>query len=459
VKITHLIRLSGALFILGIASLWADQPVNEPFLVTADQQALGVPDWVRSTVIYEVNFRQYSEAGTFAAVEADLARIKELGATTLWFMPIHPIGEINRKGTLGSYYSITDYRGINPEFGTHDDFRSLMDAAKAHGFRVIMDWVANHTAWDHHWTETHPEFYATDEAGSFVPPYGFDWTDVIQLDFTHEELWEAMIADMLYWVEEYDIDGYRCDYAKGLPTAFWDAAAARLRDVRPDFYMLSEAETPQHQLKAFNSSYGFDMMHVINQVAAGKFGASHIDDDLAKTAVRFPQGSSMLYYTTNHDENSWLGTVFERLGGGVEVFAVLTYLLDGVPLLYNGQEAGMAKRLEFFERDPINWRPHPLADFYRTLNTLRAENPAVHTGSHFERIPTTDNAAIYLVHRTAGDNAVVGVLNLSGRESTFDTYSPALEGTWRDVFSGEAVTLDAKPSMTLPGWGYQVLAR
>lgn len=459
VKITRLLRLGAVFLSLGFATLRADNPVNEPFLVTADQTAVGIPDWVRSTVIYEVNFRQYSEEGTFAAVEADLERIKDLGATTLWFMPIHPIGEINRKGTLGSYYSITDYRGINPEFGTHDDFRSLVNAAKEHGFRIVLDLVANHTAWDHPWTKSNPEFYATDEAGSFVPPYGFDWTDVIQLDYTNMDVWDAMIGDMLYWVEEYGIDGYRCDYAKGLPTAFWDEAARRMREVRPDFYMLSEAETPQHQLKAFNSSYGFDMMHVINQVAAGKYGASHIDDDLAKTAVRFPQGGSMLYYTSNHDENSWLGTVYERLGGGVEVFAVLTYLLDGVPLIYNGQEAGLAKRLEFFERDPITWRPHPLADFYRTLNGLRADNPALHTGSHFERIPTTDNAAIYLVYREQGDHAVVGILNLSGRETSFDTYSPHLAGDWQDVFSGESVTLDAKPSMTIPGWGFQVLER
>ncbi len=457
---SRLFRIGVSLLSLGLAThAIADLPVNEPFLVSADQSAVGVPDWVRSTVIYEVNVRQYSEAGTFAEVEADLERIKALGAMTLWFMPVHPIGAVNRKGPLGSYYSITDYRGINPEFGTHEDFKRLVDQAQGMGFRIIMDWVANHTAWDHSWTESNPEFYATDESGGFVPPYGFDWTDVIQLDFTNDELREAMIGEMMYWVTEYGIDGFRCDYAKGVPTTFWEDAASRLREVRPDIYLLSEAETPQHQLKAFNSSYGFDMMHVINSVAAGKYGASHIDDDLAKSAVRFPQGGSMLYYTTNHDENSWLGTVYERLGGGVEVFAVLTYLLDGVPLIYNGQEAGLAKRLEFFERDPINWRPHPLADLYRTLNQLRTSNPALFTGASFKRIPTTDNAAIYLVHRADGDHAVLGLLNLSGRETTFDAYAEGMAGEWSDVFTGENVTLSSKLNRTLPGWGFQVLQK
>ncbi len=456
-QLSRFLRFGGLLLSLGLVSIRADQAVNEPFLVCADQTAVGLPDWVRSTVIYEINVRQYSEAGTFAAVEADLARIKDLGAMTLWFMPVHPIGTINRKGTLGSYYSITDYRGINPEFGTAADFKRLIEKAQGMGFRIVMDWVANHTAWDHGWTKTHPEFYATDAVGGFVPPYGFDWTDVVQLDFQNRELWAAMIDEMRYWVSEFGIDGFRCDYAKGLPTAFWDEAAAQLRAEKPDLYFLSEAETPQHQVQAFNSSYGFDMMHVINSVAAGKFGASHIDDDLAKTAVRFPQGASMLYYTSNHDENSWLGTVYERLGGGVEVFAVLTYLLDGVPLIYNGQEAGMAKRLEFFERDPIVWRPHPLAGFYRRLNAIRTENSALHTGSAFRRLPTTANAAIYAVHREADQQRVVGFLNLSGDDVTFDAYAPELSGHWQDAFSGESIRLEAATRLTLNGWGYRLL--
>jgi glycosidase len=460
------LRFSGFWCGLGLLALWwgvalppvlAEQPVNEPFALCADQTAVGQPDWVRSAVIYEVNVRQYSDESSFAAVEDDLDRIADLGVTTLWFMPVHPIGEINRKGTLGSYYSISDYRGINPEFGTAADFKRLVEAAHGRGLRVIMDWVANHTAWDHPWTESHPQYFATNEAGEFVPPYGFDWTDVIQLDYTEPTLWDAMFGDMVYWLNNYNLFGFRCDYSMGLPTAFWDEAARQLREVSPDIYLLSEAETPQHQLQAFNTSYGFDMMHAINSVAAGDDGASHIDDDLARTAVRFPAGSSMLYYTTNHDENTWQGTVFERLGGGVEVFAVLSYLLDGVPLIYNGQEAGLAKRVEFFEHDPIDWRPHPMAGLYRTLNGLRRDNPAIHTGATFRRVATTQNDAVYLVHRQAGEHQILGLLNLTGHEVEFGAVDAVLAGEWQDVFTGETVTLEPTLQSRLPAWGYRVL--
>ncbi|MCF3648545.1 alpha-amylase family glycosyl hydrolase [Synoicihabitans lomoniglobus] len=447
-----------AVFVLGTTgSLRAAETVNEPMQVCAGQPAVGVPDWIRDEVIYEVNVRQYSADGSFAAVEADLERIRDLGVGVIWFMPVHPIGAVNRKGPLGSYYSISDYRGINPEFGTLEDFKRLVAKAHAMGLEVVMDWVANHTAWDHPWTRDHPEFYARNEAGAFVPPYGFDWTDVIQLDFQNQDLWTAMIADMRYWIDEVGVDGFRCDYAKGLPTAFWDEAARQLRAVKPELFMLSEAETPQHQLAAFNASYGFDMMHAINEVAAGHHGASRIDDDLARTAVRFPTGGSMLYYTSNHDENSWLGTVQERLGGGIEVFAVLTFALDGIPLIYNGQEAGMAKRLEFFERDPIDWQPHALADFYRTLCALRTDHPAWHTGSRFERLPTTENASVYAVLREHDGDRVLALLNLTGEPVTFDTAHTGIGGTWTDAFTGRTMMIEPAASFSLPAWGYMVL--
>ncbi len=432
----------------------------EPAAICQGQPALGVPDWVRRETIYEINVRQYSAAGTFAAVEADLDRIRDLGVGILWFMPVHPIGAVNRKGPLGSYYAIADYRGINPEFGTEADFVRLVRAAQAKGLRVVMDWVGNHTAWDHPWTQSHPDFYARDAAGRFVPPYGFDWTDVIQLDYENPALWDAVIGDMLYWIETAGIDGYRCDYATGVPTAFWDEAARRLRAAKPDFYLLSESEIPQHQLAAFNSSYSFGMMHVINAVAAGRHGASHLDDELARTAVRFPDGGSLIYYTTNHDENSWQGTVFERLGGGVQAFSVLTFLFDGIPLLYNGQEAGLSKRLEFFQRDPIDWRPHPLAGFYRALCELRRETPALHTGTGAQRIPTTANESVYAILRDDGaGSSVVAFLNLSDEAVSFDAAHPALAGTWRDAFGGAAHRMGKAVSMALPAWGYLVLVR
>jgi len=429
----------------------------EPVQIVGHLQALGTPEWIRSQVVYEVNVRQYSEAGTFAAVETDLPRIRELGVGVLWFMPIHPIGVVNRKGTLGSYYSVADYKGVNPEFGTHEDFARLVTRAHELGLKVIIDWVANHSAGDNPWTAEHPEFFAKNESGSFVPPYGFDWTDVIQLDYRNRELWDAQIDAMAFWMSSAGIDGFRCDYATGVPTAFWDEASSRLRAINPGIFLLSESEVPQHQLNAFHASYSFGMMHVFNDVAAGKAPVSKICDELTRNCVRFPTGASFLRYTTNHDENSWQGTVFERLGGGVETFAVMTFVLDGIPLIYNGQEAGLDKRLLFFERDPIAWRPHVLNGFYRTLCSLKQTHPALRTGSPMRRLPTTVNESVYAVLRTSDSGKVVAVCNLTGADVTVDAVDATLAGSWRDAFTGEVTDLTIPVSMSLPGWGYRVL--
>ena len=445
------------LVFLSLAIAAVGSPAAETSRTLGHLKAVGTPEWVRNQTVYEVNVRQFSESGTFAAVEAELPRLRELGVGVLWFMPIHPIGNMNRKGPLGSYYSVTDYRGVNPEFGSLDDFKRLVRAAHAAGLKVIMDWVPNHTAWDHVWTTSNPEFYAKDETGTFVPPYGFDWTDVIQLDYTNPALWEAMIADMAFWIVEVGVDGFRCDYAKGVPTEFWDESTARLRGIRPDLFMLSEAEVSQHQAASFNASYSFGMMHVFNEVAAGKEPASKIYDELTRNRVLFPQGSSFLRYTTNHDENSWQGTVFERLGDGVEVFAVLSFVLDGIPLIYNGQEAGLNKRLEFFERDPIQWHPHELADFYRTLCSLKSSHPALLTGAPMRRLQTTANESAYVVLRTSDSGKVVAICNLTDKELTVDMVDASIKGTWTDVFSGEKVGIGVPSSFRLPAWGYLVL--
>ncbi len=418
--------------------------------------AIVLPDWVRTTTIYEVNVRQYSKEGSFAAIEADLPRIRDLGVGTLWFMPIHPIGVENRKGELGSYYAVTDYLAVNPEFGTAEDFRRLVRKAQAMGLRVILDWVANHTAWDHVWMKAHPEYFWRDRDGRPVPPLGFDWTDVVQLDYRNRDLWRAQIDALAYWVREFNVDGFRCDYATGVPTAFWDEASRELRALRPDIFLLSEAQVPQHQLRAFHASYSFDMMHAYNAIAQGREPATHIDDILAQYEVQFPRKAVFMHYTTNHDENSWQGTVFERLGGGVRAFAVVTFVLDGVPLIYNGQEAGLDKRLEFFQRDPIQWRQHPLAGFYRTLTELRREHPALATGASFARIPTTRNAAVYAVLREAGKGKLAAFANLTARDIALDAGHAGLSGTWREAFTGERLKSGGTMHLELRSWEYRV---
>jgi len=432
-------------------------PAAEPLQICGDQPALPAPEWIRHEAIYEVNVRQYSAAGTFAAVEADLPRLRALGVGVLWFMPIHPIGEKNRKGPLGSPYAVRDYYGVNPEFGTAADFRRLVDAAHVQGFRIILDWVGNHTAWDNPLVEQHPDYYVRNAEGHFVPPIGFDWTDVIQLDFSNHAVCDYEAAAMTHWIRQFGVDGFRCDFASGVPTVFWNEVSARLRAVRPDVFLLAEAEVPQHELHAFHASYSFTMMHVFNDVAAGKSPVSRIDDELSRDGVLFPAGAACIRYTTNHDENSWQGTVFERLGGGVEPFAVLTFMLDGIPLIYDGQEAGLDRRLAFFEHDPIAWRPNPLAAFYRTLCELKRTQPALRTGSGMRRVPTTVNDSVYAVMRESAGRRVVAFCNLTAKEAVVEAAEPALRGHWRDVFTGELVNWNAPVSFTLPAWKYRVL--
>lgn len=422
-----------------------------------DQPSTELPDWVRNQVIYEINVRQYSEEGTLDAVTADLNRIEELGAKTLWLMPIHPIGKINRKGELGSYYSISDYMDINPEFGTKADFKEFMEAAHARGMRVILDWVGNHTAWDNPLAETNPEFYMTNDEGSFIPPLGFDWTDVIQIDYDNPDVLEYHIKVMRYWIEEFGVDGYRCDYATGIPTPFWNKLSAALLEVKPDLFMLAEAEVADQQLKAFHASYGWPMMHAYDDVAQGRKPASWLDDVQTRMDLEFPAGSDFLLVTSNHDENSWNGTAFERLGGGVEVFAALTYIMDGIPLIYNGQEAGLNKRLEFFQRDPIQWNKHRLFGVYKRLNHLKTNHPALATGADSIRIPSTLDEQAYVLMRKAGNRKVMIVANLSPKDVEFSIGSKLLSGKWTDALTGEKLALGNSTSFELQSWKYRIL--
>jgi glycosidase len=428
---------------------------------SAHLTAVGLPDWARGSTIYEINVRQFSASGKFSAVTADLPRLKALGVDVLWLMPIHPIGEANRKGSLGSYYAAKDYLAVNPEFGTEQDLRDLVTAAHARGLRVILDWVPNHVSPDNALTRTHPEFFWRDEKGNLTPPHGTDWTDVVQFDFNAPGLLEYQANVLLHWIKNFGIDGFRCDVAWGLPTPFWNEVVQRVRAVKPDALFLAEAELPQQQVAAFNLSYGFDLHHAMNSIAQGRKSASAIDEAYAKIRAHFPRGSALMIFTSSHDENSWAGTEFERMGAGYAPFAVLTFLLDGVPMIYNGQEAGLDRRLEFFERDPIVWpkETHPTTKLYQVMTALRRAHPALHTGAAMRRLDTTDNATFYAVERSVGSRKVVGLFNLTAKDAKADLFDPALAGEWRDAFTGEIVKLDALVPLDLKAWRYRVLVR
>ncbi len=430
--------------------------------LTIDQ--VGPPEWAYNSTIYEVNVRQFSEEGTFAKVEEALPRLQELGVEILWLMPIHPIGEKERKGTMGSYYSVRDYFDVNPEFGSKDDFRSLVEATHEHGMKLILDWVANHTAWDNYLTETNPDFYVHDEDGNFIIPPGTDWDDVIQLDYDNPEVHNYMISALRYWVEEFNIDGYRADVAYLVPTEFWERARLELESIK-NVFMLAEAEEPGLH-PAFDMSYMWGGHHTMNGIASGENTLADLDEYMDRIRNEFPETAFMMAFTSNHDENSWAETEFNRLGDGVEAFGVLIFTKEAMPLLYNGQETGFNRMLEFFEKDPIDWDyDSPFQDFYATLIDLKRTNTALrngHKGAPMERLESSNDEAIYAFVRQNDEDRVVVVLNLSD-DAQDVTISYGIEaGTYTDLFSGDEVTISESTDIsfgTMDAWGYTVLVK
>jgi cyclomaltodextrinase / maltogenic alpha-amylase / neopullulanase len=421
------------------------------------------PDWSINANIYEVNIRQYTPEGTFLAFSHHLDRLKQMGVDILWLMPITPIGEENRKGTLGSYYSVKDYRGINPEFGTMEDFQRLVRQIHAMDMYVILDWVANHTAWDHPWTQTNPEFYTLDQDGNFVPPVE-DWSDVIDLDYSNTDVWDAMIAEMRFWVEEIGVDGFRCDVAYMVPTQFWERARAELQQIKP-IYMLAEAETPELHINAFEMGYGWTLHHIMNRIAQGESTVAEIDNYFfVDNAGNFPWGSYKMYFITNHDENSWAGTEFDRLGEGKEAFAVLTATIPGMILIYSGQEAGFDRQLEFFEKDSIDWDGIKYHEFYQTLLHLKTHNRALWNGAAgapIERIHTNADQQIFAFVREheQRDHKIFAVFNLSDQNITASFRGERFPGVYYTLFTGLGIEIDQDFTFDLEPWAYYVFVR
>lgn len=405
------------------------------------------PEWSVDASIYEVNIRQYSPEGTFDGFTEHIPRLKEMGVEILWLMPIHPIGEENRKGPLGSYYAVADYRAVNPNFGTEEDLRELIKSAHEHDMKVLLDWVANHTAWDAVWTETHPEFYVTDDRGNFMPPVE-DWTDVIQLDVDNPNMQEAMIDAMAYWVEEFDVDGYRADVAYMLPTEFWVEAREQLDQIKPVF-MLAEAEVPELH-KAFDMTYAWDYAATIRNIGAGEYGLDSLDSALTRNFERFDRDDYRMFFTTNHDENSWTGSDTDMYGDNFRNFAVLSATVWGMPLVYSGQESGLDQQLEFFEKDSIEWSNYPLEDFYTTLLTLKSENKALYNGKaggSYMKSTTDRDESIFAYKRIGEDDRVFVILNFADEPVSF-TFDSGEQGMWFDEFSQDSVSITAEYSIS-----------
>lgn len=421
------------------------------------QSYFSPPGWANSTTIYEVNVRQYTPEGTFNAFANHLPRLRAMGVQTLWFMPIHPIGKEKRIGALGSYYSISDHKAVNPEFGTLDDFKRLIETAHSMGFKIMMDWVANHTSWDHVWTKEHPEYYAKDSDGNFHPP--FDWSDVIQIDHNCMEEQEAMIEAMQFWIKEYDIDGFRCDMAHLVPLSFWKKARQRLDPIKPLFWLGETEELSYHEV--FDASYTWEFLHTMEAYWRGERSMSGLESILSKYETLFPSTAIRLFFTSNHDENSHSGSEYERMGDAALPFAVLCATWGGIPLVYSGQELPLKERLNFYNKDEIKWTGNYLLnDFYKTLLKLHATHPALRGGDpavKIYRIYTTqdDNVLAYL--RKNEEEEVLVLLNLSAKNDLrVEIKDDKVNGRYQDIFSGAIVYFTSGSFLDMQAWEYLV---
>lgn len=419
------------------------------------------PEWSRNAVIYEVNLRQYSDDGKVTSFAEQLPRLKELGVDILWMMPIHPISKQDRKGTLGSYYAVADYTAFNPEFGTIDEFKETVKKAHDQGMKVILDWVPNHSGRDNKWVTEHPDWYEKDSLGNMKGVY--DWTDVYVFDYSNPEMRKGMIDAMKFWLTEVGVDGFRCDVAGEVPTDFWDEARPQLEAAKPGVFMLAEASKPELQKNSFDMGYNWPMKDLFSGIAAtsgqytfkgsdGKvreFPEKHATDIytlLAEQTEEYPKDTYLMNMVTNHDLNSWEGTEFDRLGNLTGAFAVLSYTLPGMPLIYTGQETGMNRAFEFFEKDKApQWEPrNEYFAFYQKLNNLKHNQQALAAGVEGGEIVSykTTSPDLLIFSREKDGSKVVTMVNLGNEEKAIELLGekPNLDGM-KDYFRDEAAEM------------------
>lgn len=416
-------------------------------------------NWYKNSNIYEVNLRQYSTEGTFKAFAKSLPRLKDMGVEILWFMPITPIGIEGRKMTekdMGSYYAVRNYTAVNEEYGTLDDWKALVTEAHNMGFKVITDWVANHSSPDNPWIKKYPDFYEKDSAGNIISP--FDWTDTRKLNYKNKVLRDSMIAAMKFWLTETGIDGFRCDVAGEVPTDFWKDCISTLRAINPSIFMLAEAEKPELHTVGFNASYAWGAMGAMKDLYSGKKSLAQFDSLLSANIQSHPADAARMFFTTNHDENSWNGTEFEKFGLAYKTFAVLSSTMaQSIPLVYSGQEVPNKKRLKFFVKDTIPWNgKYELAPFYKTLFTLRKTNPALSTDASYRKLATTNDKVVYSYLREKEGRKALVVFNMSANGQKFSVKEPAINGEPLNVFMGVTEKISDTHEFSIEPWGYIV---
>ena len=433
-----------------------------------------------NSVVYELNIRQATVEGTFAAAEQYLPELKELGVDIVWLMPVSPIGIEARKGSLGSYYSIIDYKAINPEFGTMEDFQSFLNKAHELGMKVIIDWVANHTSRDANWwKEGKTEWYVMDE-NTGLPIVEYDWTDIAKLNYKNEDMRLAMIDALKFWVEM-GVDGYRCDVAMNVPGDFWAEAWKQVREINPDVYLLAEGEETWLHESGFEATYAWELHHIFNAMAKGgsetknvagdgtiKTDAKYVKDlkeYLERDDVKYPAPAMRLMFTSNHDENSWAGTEFERMGDAHKTFAALTFVLPkSQPLIYTGQEIGLNRRLAFFEKDSIEELVDleygkEYRDFYKKLTSFRHNNSVLAAGANVAPVVYVEDApeAVLAFTRENENNKVLCIFNFSAEAQTL-TLTENAAGKYNCI-CGEEREYAAGDVVELEPWAFMLLAR
>lgn len=416
------------------------------------------PGFLAASNIYEVNLRQYSPEGSIKAFATHLPRLKAMGVQILWMMPIHPIGVKKRKGTLGSYYSIKDFEDVNPEFGSKEDFRELVTAAHYLDMKIIMDWVANHAAWDNVWTISNPDFFERDEKGNFKPPY--DWDDVIQINHGNPAEQQAMINAMKYWVTNFDIDGFRADLAHLTPLPFWINARTQITPLKKDLVWLAETEeTDYHQ--AFDISFAWRWMHDTEDYCKGNKPFEALIETLQYYDTGFPHAALHMYFTSNHDENSWNGTSFEKYGRYVKALSVFNFTWHGVPLIYSGEELPLTKRLAFFDKDVIAWAENDeFHDFYKTLMDLRSSSKVIAAGrlSAPVFIEGASQKKVIAFYRRTDEAVLLVLINMDDKEVEFHFSTEHIHGHYTNIFSGETQYLGDGGIITLTPGDYLVLS-
>lgn len=436
-----------------------------------------------NSVIYEVNIRQYSPEGTFNAFTKDIPQLKELGVKIIWVMPIFPISQTKRKATggddskfasempaaeqhkyLGSYYAVSDFKKVNPEFGTIEDFRNLVKTAHENGIYVILDWVPNHTGWDHVWIKNHPEYYTQNAKGEIIDPVNpetgksWGWTDVADLNYDNQNLRAEMTADMMHWIKNEDIDGFRCDVAGNVPLDFWQQAIPQLRKQK-SIFMLAEAWEPALlKNNLFDMAYGWDGHHTMNKIAQGKETVKQFDAFIEKINNDYEANDILMNFVDNHDENSWNGTIKSRLGEAEAAMTALSYLMPGMPLVYSGNEYGLEHSLKFFEKDSIPKTKGKQWELRSKLGKIKNEIDALHGGknkANYKRL-SASNENVLAFERTKNGKKVIYLANLSAKPVSV---SMPITGQYKDVMNGKMMDLKATQVLSMVPWQYFILTK